>query len=79
MDDGIRDALLSIIAQAGKIERSSLSTATNLRRDLGLDSLALVSLLMRCGEELGIDPDELIETVPVEKINTVGDILAMRA
>jgi acyl carrier protein len=77
--DPRHEAIYILIAQAGKVDRVSIRLEMNLRTDLGLDSLTLVSLMMRCGEELGIDPDELIERVPVEKISTVADLLAMGA
>ncbi len=84
MDDGKRleDAVFALIGQTlGRaIDRGTITQETNLRRDLGLDSLALAMLLVRFGEEeLGIDPDELIERVPVDQIRTVGDVVAMGA
>lgn len=63
----------------GKLEATTLRPEMNLRRDLGLDSLGMVSLLTRCGEELGIEPDDLIESIAAERINTVGDVVAMGA
>jgi acyl carrier protein len=79
MDDATRDAISTLIAEAAKVEKASLRPEMSLRGDLGLDSLTLVSLLMRCGEELGIDPDDLIERVPVTEIATVADLANMGA
>jgi acyl carrier protein len=79
MDDATKAAIIGLIAHAGKVEPGSVTPDMNLRTGLGLDSLTLVNLLMRCGEELGIDPDELIEKVPVEKIQTVADVVGMGA
>jgi acyl carrier protein len=73
------DRLVCLIAEAAKIEPAAVNAEMNLRTDLGLDSLTLVALLMRCGEELGIDPDELIERVPVHEIRTVADLIGMGA
>ena len=84
MDDGtkLEDAVFALIGQtlARPLERAAITSQTNLRRDLGLDSLALATLLVRFGEEeLGVDPDEIIETIAVDQIHTVGDVVAMGA
>jgi acyl carrier protein len=77
MDDATKAAIIGLSAQAGKVEPESVTPDMNLRTGLGLDSLTLVNLLMRCGEEFGIDPDDLIEKVAVEKIQTVADVVGM--
>jgi acyl carrier protein len=69
-------ALIASAAQ-GKIDRANLTTELNLRRDLGLDSLGLVTLIFKVGEELGKDPDDLIEMLTDHPINTVGDVVAL--
>jgi acyl carrier protein len=83
MDDGtkLEETILALIAQAlpGKLERDAITPDLKLRRDLGLDSLGMVSLLTRCGEGLGVDPDDLVEVIDVERMNTVGDVVAMVA
>jgi acyl carrier protein len=81
MDDGnkLEDAVFALIGQTltRPIERAAITPQTNLRKDLGLDSLALATLLVRFGEEIGVDPDEIIETIAVDRILTVGDVVAM--
>ena len=84
MDDGTRleDAVFALIGQTlGRpLARDAIARDTNLRKDLGLDSLALATLLVRFAEdELGVDPDELIETLALDQIRTVGDVVAMGA
>jgi acyl carrier protein len=84
MDDGTRleDAVFALIEQTlgRSFARAAITRDTNLRRDLGLDSLALATLLVRFAEdELGVDPDELIETLAIDQIRTVGDVVAMGA
>ena len=59
--------------------RESLAPDTHLRRDLGLDSLGLASFLFRCGEELGVDQDELIEALTTSPVHTLGDAAAVLA
>jgi acyl carrier protein len=53
----------------------ALSPTLSLRRDLAIESLALVSVMVRIGEELGVDLAEAsLELVGVE---TVGDVTAL--
>ncbi|HEX3344275.1 MAG TPA: acyl carrier protein [Polyangiaceae bacterium] len=78
----LEETILSLIAGAlprGRLATGPLRSEMNLRRDLGLDSLGVVALLTRCGEELGIEPEDLIDAIAVEQINTVGDVVAMGA
>ncbi len=82
MDDGskLEDAVFALIGQTlGRpLDRARVTSHTSLRKDLGLDSLALATLLVRFGEEeLGVDPDEIIENLAVDQIHTVGDVVAM--
>jgi acyl carrier protein len=49
----------------------------SLRRDLGLDSLALVALLARVGDALGVDADDVVEAIGEAPIITVGDVVAL--
>jgi len=84
MDDRkkLEDAVVALIVQtlARPLDRAAITSGTNLRKDLGLDSLALATLLVRFGEEeLGVDPDDLIERIAVDQIHTVGDVVAMAA
>jgi acyl carrier protein len=84
MDDlnKLEEAVFLLIGQmlARPLDRAAVTPDTNLRRDLGLDSLALAMLLVRFGEEqLGVDPDDIIEKVAVDRIHTVGDVVAMGA
>jgi acyl carrier protein len=81
MDDGkrIAEKVFTLVAQAapGKIDHDAITPALSLRRDLGLDSLGLATLLFRLGEELDADPDELLELLSAEPINTVADMVAL--
>jgi acyl carrier protein len=73
------ETVFELIARAapGKIDRAAVNPELNLRRDLGLDSLGLSTLLFNVGEELGIDPDDLIEMLTDQPIATVGDVVAL--
>jgi acyl carrier protein len=55
--------------------RGALSPTMSLRRDLEIESLTLVSALLRIGDELGVDfADAGVSLVGVE---TVGDVIAL--
>ena len=83
MDEGnpIQEKVFALVAEAapGKLAHAALTPALSLRRDLGLDSLGLATLLFRFGEELGTDPDALLEMLSEEPINTLGDMMALGA
>jgi acyl carrier protein len=52
-----------------------MSPSLSLRRDLSIDSLSLVSLTLRIGDEVGVD---LIEAgVDLGRLDTVGDLVAL--
>jgi acyl carrier protein len=82
MDEGKRleEKVFLLVAQAAPAKASGgLRAEMSLRRDLGLDSLGLATLLFHLGEELGTDPDDLVEMLAGEPINTVADIVALGA
>ena len=59
-------------AQSVPSERP-LRPSLSLRNDLAIESLALVSLALRLGGELGVDIVE--QGVELGKLSTVGDLL----
>jgi acyl carrier protein len=79
MDDGkLEEMVFALIAQAAPAKANGgVRAEMSLRRDLGLDSLGLATLLFRFGEELGIDPNDFIEMLADETVNTVGDMVAL--
>jgi acyl carrier protein len=53
----------------------ALVPTLSLRRDLAIDSLSLVSLALRVGDELGVD---LVERgVDLARLDTIGDLFAL--
>ena len=50
-----------------------LDAAVNLREDLGIESLALVSLIVRMGDELGVDVVD--SGIELGAAKTVGDLV----
>jgi acyl carrier protein len=80
MNDGklLEEKVFALIAQAAPAKAGGgLRPEMSLRRDLGLDSLGLATLLFRFGEELGTDANDLVELLADEPINTVGDMVAL--
>jgi acyl carrier protein len=53
----------------------SLGPELSLRKDLAVESLSLVSLTIRLGDELGVDVVEL--DVNIGPIETIGDLIAL--
>jgi acyl carrier protein len=52
-----------------------LDPRMSLRDDLAVESLALVSLVVRLGDELGVDAGD--ESLALEGLTTVGDLVAL--
>jgi acyl carrier protein len=52
-----------------------LDSRLSLRDDLAIESLSLVSLVVRLGDELGVDAAD--DALELEGLTTVGDLLAM--
>jgi acyl carrier protein len=68
-----------VVAAVPSLDQGGVTASTNLRRDLGLDSLGLASFLFRCGEALEIDENDLIEALAGAPLQTVGDVVALCA
>lgn len=74
-DDTTADWLTQLVlehAASAPAERP-LSPALNLRGDLGLDSMSLVALMVRLGDDLGLDVGAL--DVELGSLKTFGDLL----
>jgi acyl carrier protein len=75
--DDVEREILSLIAAAipdrGR-RRPSLSRETHLRRDLGLDSLRLVALVVRFEERLHVDLANAGD-IEFSRIQTVGEVI----
>ena len=60
---------------AQKSLRRPLDPRLSLRDDLAVESLSLVSLVVRVGDELGVDAGD--DALELEGLITVGDLLAL--
>ena len=66
------EKIRKIIASELMIEESEISLTSNIKDDLGADSLALVDLVMALEDEFGLEiPDESLDAV-----KTVEDVVA---
>jgi len=68
------DRVASVLAEyvPGMPANRPLPEGLSLRQDLALDSLALVSVLIRLGDDFGIDVDE--QEFDLAGLETVGDL-----
>lgn len=65
------DTLKEIIVEEFGVNRGDIELSSNLRKDLGLDSLDLVELVMAVEQEFAIDiPDD-----DADKLLTFGDVV----
>jgi acyl carrier protein len=55
--------------------KGPLPPGLSLRDDLAIESLSLVSLVVRLGDELGVDAAD--ESLELQDLATVGDLLAL--
>ena len=66
------EKIRKIIASELMIEENEISLSSNIKDDLGADSLALVDLVMALEEEFGLEiPDESLDAV-----KTVEDVVS---
>lgn len=64
-----------VLSYADRAPTAPLSASLSLRRDLSIDSLSLVALTLRLGDELHVD---LVERgIDLSRLDTVGDLFAL--
>ena len=68
----VLEKIKAILSNQFDVEESSLETSTRLDEDLGADSLDVVDLLMSLEDEFDVE----IQDEDIEKIRTVGDLVA---
>ena len=68
----IFEKIKTILSTQFDVEEDAITAETNIRDDLGADSLDLVDMLMSLEDEFDVEiPDDEIET-----LKTVGDVVA---
>ena len=72
------EKILELIAAAvpGKFRKQKVTFETQLRRDLGFDSMALLALVFQFEQAFGVDLTKLNLDLDLARLRTIGDILA---
>jgi acyl carrier protein len=75
-DTGLDERIASLVLEYAQTPCAPPLAATlSLQRDLTIDSLSLVSLVLRIGDEVGVD---LVEAgVELGRLATVGDLVTL--
>lgn len=64
-----------VLSYSDRAPAAPVSASLSLRRDLSIDSLSLVALTLRLGDELQVD---LVERgLDLSRLDTVGDLFAL--
>ncbi len=75
--DAIRQKIILELLEASEssLDASEIEAGTNLRDDLGLDSLQAVTVVMALEQEFEVEVDD----EEIDGLQTVGDILQLLA
>lgn len=78
MDAQFDEQIMGLIASgvAGKFKKVKITRETSLQKELGLDSIGMLSLVFRFEELFGIDIAQLGIEINVAKLKTVEDLIA---
>lgn len=78
VDAKFDEKIFALIAEAvpGKFKKARVTRETHLQKELGLDSLGMLSLVFRFEELYGIDIAQLGVDIDIAKLKTVDDLIA---
>jgi len=78
IDTQFDEQIIGLIASgvAGKFKKVKITRETSLQKELGLDSIGMLSLVFRFEELFGIDIAQLGIEINVAKLKTVEDLIA---
>jgi acyl carrier protein len=78
IDAQFDEQIMGLIASgvAGKFKKVKITRETSLQKELGLDSIGMLSLVFRFEELFGIDIAQLGIEINVAKLKTVEDLIA---
>jgi len=78
LDAQFDEQIMGLIASgvAGKFKKVKITRETSLQKELGLDSIGMLSLVFRFEELFGIDIAQLGIEINVAKLKTVEDLIA---
>jgi acyl carrier protein len=69
-------ALVSPLAPS-TVDLAAVGADVSLYRDLGVDSLGLADLVVRFARWLGVEPDDLVEAIGDQPVQTLADLVAL--
>jgi acyl carrier protein len=77
IDAQFDEQIMGLIASgvAGKFKKVKITRETSLQKELGLDSIGMLSLVFRFEELFGIDIAQLGIEINVAKLKTVADLI----
>ena len=78
IDSDRQAKILELVAGAvpSKLRKRKITPETQLRRDLGLDSLAVLALVFQFEQAFELDLAKLSLDIDLARLQTVGDVLA---
>jgi acyl carrier protein len=78
LDATFDEKIMALIAEAvsGKFKKTKIVRETHLQKELGLDSIGMLSLVFRFEELFSIDIAQLGIEINVAKFKTVNDLLS---
>ena len=76
-DSKFDEQVMGLIASgvAGKFKKVKITRATNLQKELGLDSIGMLALVFRFEELYGIDIAQLGIDINLAKLKIVDDLI----
>ena len=77
LDAQFDEQIMGLIASgvAGKFKKVKIARVTSLQKELGLDSIGMLSLVVRFEESFGIDIAQTGVEINVAKLKTVEDLI----
>lgn len=78
IDAKLEEKIVALISEAvpGKFKKTRITRETHLQKELGLDSLGMLSLVFRFEELYGIDIAQLGVDIDIARFKTVDDLIA---
>jgi acyl carrier protein len=79
VDTTIDKTIMGLIAESvpGKFKKTLITPETHLRRELGMDSIGILSFVFRFEKAFGIDLSKMNFKVDMAEIRTAGDAIGL--
>jgi acyl carrier protein len=77
MDTEFDNKVIRLIGNAvpGKFKKTKIARETHLQKELGLDSIGVLSLVFQFEEEFSVDIASLDINLDIAKLKTAGDLM----